>query len=190
MRGIEDDRPCCAAIFGVRSQLIGETREENDMTISLGTNKSRRLLRSIAFGAPVYALLAWSPPALAVEQVDLKLVIATDVSGSINDEEARLQREGTAEAFLDADVIKAISSVSLGRIAVSMIDFSSPEYDKVVIDWHIIRDKASATAFAEQVRNTPRSPGRRGARDRDRSIVLPSSQPTVEDFRCRHTGSG
>ena len=93
--------------------------------------------------------------------MDLKLVIATDVSGSINDEEARLQREGTAEAFLDPDVIKAISSGSLGRIAVAMLDFSSPEYDKVVIDWRIIRDKASATAFAELVRDTPRTPGRR-----------------------------
>jgi hypothetical protein len=131
------------------------------MTIFLGTTKSRRLLRSIAFGAPVLALFAWSSPALAAEQVDLKLVIATDVSGSINDEEARLQREGTAEAFLDADVIKSIRNGSLGRIAVAMIDFSSPDYDKVIIDWHIIRDSASATAFAELVRDSPRTPGRR-----------------------------
>jgi len=119
------------------------------------------LLRSLAFGAPVLALLAWSSPTLAAEQVDLKLVIATDVSGSINDEEARLQREGTAEAFLDADVIKSIRNGSLGRIAVAMIDFSSPDYDKVIIDWHIIRDSASATAFAELVRDSPRTPGRR-----------------------------
>src|SRR3979490_2701448 len=122
------------------------------MTMSLGTSKSRFLLRFVAFGAPVLGLLAWSLPALAAEQVDLKLVIATDVSGSINDEEARLQREGTAEAFLDADVVKAISSGSLGRIAVSMIDFSSPDYDKVVIDWRIIREKASAPPFPERVR--------------------------------------
>src|SRR5258705_4877277 len=131
------------------------------MTMSSGTNKSRALLRSLAFGAPVLALLAWSSPTLAAEQVDLKLVIATDVSGSINDEEARLQREGTAEAFLDPDVIKAISGGSLGRIAVAMLDFSSPDYDKVIIDWHIIRDNASATAFAELVRDSPRTPGRR-----------------------------
>src|ERR1700681_3911488 len=131
------------------------------MTMSLGMHKSRGLLRFVAFGAPLLALLAWSSPALAVEQVDLKLVIATDVSGSINDEEARIQREGTAEAFLDPDVIKAISGGSLGRIAVAMLDFSSPDFDKVVIDWRIIRDKASATAFAELVRDTPRSPGRR-----------------------------
>jgi hypothetical protein len=131
------------------------------MTMTLGTNKTRSLLRSLAFGAPVLALLAWCSPALAAEQVDLKLVIATDVSGSINDEEARLQREGTAGAFLDADVVKAISNGSLGRIAVAMIDFSSPDYDKVIIDWHIIRDKASATTFAELVRDSPRTPGRR-----------------------------
>jgi hypothetical protein len=131
------------------------------MTMFLGTTKSRRLLRSIVFGAPVLALFAWSSPALAAEQVDLKLVIATDVSGSINDEESRLQREGTAEAFLDADVVKAIRNGSLGRIAVAMIDFSSPDYDKVIIDWQIIRDKASATSFAELVRASPRTPGRR-----------------------------
>src|SRR5258705_8527004 len=131
------------------------------MTMALGTNKSRGLLRSVALGAPILTLLAWSAPALAAEQVDLKLVIATDVSGSINDEEARLQREGTAEPFLDADVVKAIRNGSLGRIAVSMIDFSSPDYDKVIIDWQIIRDKASATSFAELVRASPRTPGRR-----------------------------
>ena len=133
------------------------------MTMSLGTYKSRGPLRFV-FGAPLLALLTWSSPAPtapAAQQVDLKLVIATDVSGSINDEEARIQREGTAEAFLDPDVIKAISGGSLGRIAVAMLDFSSPDYDKVVIDWHIIRDKASATAFAELVRDTPRTPGRR-----------------------------
>ena len=130
------------------------------MTMSLGTYKSRGPM-GFAFGVPLLALLAWSSPAPAAEQVDLKLVIATDVSGSINDEEARLQREGTAEAFLDPDVIKAISGGSLGRIAVAMLDFSSPDYDKVIIDWHIIRNKATATAFAELVRDTPRTPGRR-----------------------------
>ena len=102
-----------------------------------------------------------SPAGSAPEQVDLKLVLATDVSGSINDEEARLEREGTAEAFLDPDVVKAIRSGALGKIAVAMLDFSSPEYDRVVINWHIIHDEASAAAFAEMLRNSPRTPGRR-----------------------------
>src|SRR6266576_1276952 len=114
-------------------------------------------------GISVLALLAWSPamPAAGPQQVDLKLVLATDVSGSIDNDELKLEREGTADAFLDPDVIKAIKGGALGRIAVAMIDFSSPEYDKVVIDWHIIQDAQGAAAFAGAIRELPRTPGRR-----------------------------
>jgi len=110
-----------------------------------------------------FLALAGAAPAAPTgpQQVDLKLVLATDVSGSIDNDELKLEREGTADAFLDPNVIKAIQGGALGRIAVSMIDFSSPEYDKVVIDWHIIRDAASAAAFAGIIRELPRTPGRR-----------------------------
>jgi Protein of unknown function (DUF1194) len=95
------------------------------------------------------------------QQVDLKLVLATDVSRSIDNSELLVEREGTANAFLDPDVIKAITSGGLGQIAVAAFDFSSPEFDKLTADWHIIKDRASATAFAEILRRTPRSLGRR-----------------------------
>jgi hypothetical protein len=118
-------------------------------------------MRSVALSAPLFALIGSSSAAPGVEHVDLKLVLATDVSGSINDEEFQLQREGTAEAFQDPNVVKAIQNGALGRIAVAMFDFSSPEYAKVLLDWHIIKDRASAEAFATLVRDAPRSPGRR-----------------------------
>ena len=103
-----------------------------------------------------------SPRAYAAQQqVDVKLVLAMDVSGSIDNDELQLEREGTADAFLDPDVIKAIQNGSVGRIAVTMIDFSMPPYNKIVVDWHIIRDRASAANFAEIVRKTPRSLGHR-----------------------------
>ena len=110
--------------------------------------------------AAVLLALCSSAPA-APQQVDLKLVLAVDVSGSIDSEEFRLEREGTADAFADSDVVKAIQTGALGRIAVTMLDFSSPQFDKVVIDWTVIKDKTSAMAFAETIRNTARSPGRR-----------------------------
>jgi hypothetical protein len=97
----------------------------------------------------------------AVENVDVKLVIATDVSRSIDYQEGLLQREGTAEAFESVEVVKAIQSGALGRIAVAMIDFSSPQFDRVVLNWQIIEDQASASAFAEKVRKSPRTPGQR-----------------------------
>jgi hypothetical protein len=109
--------------------------------------------------AALFALCSSAPA--APQQVDLKLVLAVDVSGSIDSEEFNLERQGTADAFADPEVVKAIQTGSLGRIAVAMLDFSSPQFDKVVIDWTVIKDRASAMAFSEMVRNTPRSPGRR-----------------------------
>jgi hypothetical protein len=124
--------------------------------------KHRAMKASVRLCGSAVALLALcsSAPA-APQQVDLKLVLAVDVSGSIDSEEFQLEREGTADAFADPEVLKAIQGGSLGRIAVAMLDFSSPQFDKVIIDWTVIKDKASAMAFAEMVRNAPRTPGRR-----------------------------
>jgi hypothetical protein len=118
----------------------------------------------LALLAGLLAALATVPAPAAPQgpvKVDIKLVIATDVSLSINDEEEQLEREGIAEVFLDPDVIKAIKSGALGRIAVAMLDWSSPNYDRVVLDWTFVEDEASATALAEKVRTIPRTPGTR-----------------------------
>ncbi len=99
------------------------------------------------------ALAAWVLPcaARAAQPVDLELVIATDVSRSIDQNEARLQREGVADAFLSQDVIEAIRSGILGRIAVAYIDWSSGEFNRVVIDWRVVSDQTSANAFAQDL---------------------------------------
>src|SRR5437868_2661706 len=118
--------------------------------------------QALAFLAGVIGLLFnCYLPASAAEAVDLKLVLATDVSGSINNDELWLERAGTAAAFLDADVIKAIQSGALGRVAVSMLDFSCPGFGKTVIEWLIIQDRPSAAAFARAILALPRSPGDR-----------------------------
>jgi hypothetical protein len=133
-----------------------------DGTTGLFGMKHRAMKASVRLCGSAVALLALcsSAPA-APQQVDLKLVLAVDVSGSIDSEEFQLERDGTADAFADPEVLKAIQGGSLGKIAVAMLDFSSPQFDKVIIDWTIIKDKASAMAFAENVRNAPRTPGRR-----------------------------
>ena len=95
------------------------------------------------------------------ENVDLKLVLATDVSGSINDEELRLEREGMADALLDADVIRAVQSGTYKRIAVSLVDFGTSGISKVVIPWRIIADRTTANVLAEEIRKLPRPPSRR-----------------------------
>jgi hypothetical protein len=97
--------------------------------------------------------------ALSGEHVDIALVITTDVSYSVDENEARFQREGAIAAFRNAEVIKAIQAGPLGRIAVTYIDFSSYSMNKIIAPWHIVHDAASAEAFADLLAIAPRTLG-------------------------------
>ena len=97
--------------------------------------------------------------ALSGQHVDVALVIATDVSYSVDDNEARFQREGAIAAFRNAEVVKAIQAGALGRIAVAYIDFSSYSTNKIIADWRVVHDKASADAFADLLASAPRTLG-------------------------------
>ncbi|MDE2476831.1 MAG: DUF1194 domain-containing protein [Alphaproteobacteria bacterium] len=129
-----------------------------------------RLTTATRICAPIAMLLALcssapaaqrAPAAGAAQQVDVKLVLAFDVSRSMDDDEFGVEREGTAAAFSDPTVIQAIQNGSLGRIAVALVHFSTDQYNRVVVNWSVIKDRPSALAFAAAIRNGPRSPGRR-----------------------------
>jgi hypothetical protein len=101
----------------------------------------------------VIALLAGGARA---EPVDLELVLAADGSGSIDDEELKLQREGYAVAITDPRVLSAIASGPLQRIALAYIEWGGPRSQHTIVDWAVIGDPASATAFAQELRTRPR----------------------------------
>lgn len=90
------------------------------------------------------------------QEVDLELVLAADGSGSIDDDELRLQREGWASALTSNDVLAAISNGLIGAIAVAYVEWGGPQSQVTVVDWQIIRDAASAEAFANKLRTRPR----------------------------------
>ncbi len=92
-------------------------------------------------------------------EVDLQLIIATDVSGSVSHNEAFLQRKGVADAFRHREVITAIESGSLGRIAVAYVDWSSRFYNQVLVDWTMIDGEAAALEYANVLMRTPRTRG-------------------------------
>jgi uncharacterized protein DUF1194 len=93
------------------------------------------------------------------EDVDIALVIATDVSYSVDENEARFQRQGAVAAFRNPEVVKAIQSGPRGRIAVAYIDFATIGANKVIAGWHMVHDKASAAAFADILEAAPRTLG-------------------------------
>jgi hypothetical protein len=93
--------------------------------------------------------------------VDLQLVLAVDVSASIDAEEGRLQRDGYVKAIIDPLVIQAIQAGPNGRIAVAYMEWSGPLHQRVVVDWRVIDGPESAIAFAELLDQAPMLAGRR-----------------------------
>jgi hypothetical protein len=83
--------------------------------------------------------------------VDLELVLAVDISRSMDLEEVALQRQGFVRAFRHRDVIDAIQRGRLGRIAVTYVEWGSDRYQRTRVDWAEVADADSAAAFAEAV---------------------------------------
>jgi hypothetical protein len=95
--------------------------------------------------------------AVAADDVDLALVLVTDVSRSIDDSEFALEKDGYAAAFTSEKVLAAIKGGPLGAIAVSYVEFASGFEVKTVLDWTLIRDTASAKAFVDKLTAAQRS---------------------------------
>jgi hypothetical protein len=93
-------------------------------------------------------------PAQAQKPVDLELVLAVDVSGSVSDERFALQQRGYVSAFRDSRLLQAIRSGS--AIAVTMTQWTGPGMQVVVVPWSLISDEGTMLAFADAVERTPR----------------------------------
>lgn len=93
----------------------------------------------------LFALILTVLPAAAQDkqEVDLTLVLGVDISGSIDPDEARLQREGYVNAFRDPAIIKAILNGANGRIAVSYFEWSDSWMQKLLIDWTLLDSEAA-----------------------------------------------
>ena len=104
------------------------------------------------------ALIAPGPKtAQAADNVDLLLVLAADVSRSVDEPKFQLQRSGYATALSNPRVLEAIRSGPNGRIAVIFIEWSGAMSQKVVIDWTLVSDEASARQFGDRIMEAPRS---------------------------------
>jgi hypothetical protein len=114
-----------------------------------------RLRRGVL--ALVALMLVGVAPARAAEQVDLVLVLAVDVSRSIDHPKFLLQRDGYAQAVSDPQVLDAIKSGPNGKIALAFVEWSGYGAQKLVIDWAAIDGAATARRFGDQIVEAPRS---------------------------------
>jgi len=117
----------------------------------------RLAIRSVAMAVVAGAMLVGSIAAASAEAVDLLLVFAADVSRSVDQPKFQLQRDGYAAAITNPRVLDAIRSGPNRQIAVCFIEWSGAGAQKLMIDWTVIRDNATAQQFASQIVEAPRS---------------------------------
>lgn len=102
----------------------------------------------LVIAAMAMAMTAAPLRSAAATPVDLELVLAVDISWSMDPEEQRLQREGYVKAFRDRDVIAAILSGHHRRIAVTYVEWAGDGLQRQVVPWTLIDSAAAAESFA------------------------------------------
>ncbi len=96
-----------------------------------------------------------TPPQTQTD-VAIALVLAVDASGSVSAGRFELQKQGYAAAFRNPQVLSSIRSLVTQSIAVTMMQWTGPRLHVVVVDWTLIKDEASANAFAAAIEAAPR----------------------------------
>ena len=114
-----------------------------------------RILRCLL--ALCAVLLAQVSLARADEEVDLLLVLAVDVSRSIDQTKFLLQRDGYAAAISNRGVLEAIRSGPHQKIGLNFVEWSGFGAQKLVIDWTVIDSPETARRFGDQIVEAPRS---------------------------------
>jgi hypothetical protein len=109
----------------------------------------------------VVVSLTTALPATAEKFVDLELVLAVDISMSMDIVEQRLQRDGYVAALRDPNVIKAIQSGPQGRIAVTYVEWAGYRSQSIVVPWRIISNAREAHQLANELAAQPIARARR-----------------------------
>lgn len=105
--------------------------------------------------ALLWTFLVLPQQARAQTEVDLALVIAVDISFSMDTDEQALQREGFAQAFRSPQVHEAIRAGMLGRIAVTYMEWAGSPDQKVIVPWTVLDNPEGLMAFADKIASTP-----------------------------------
>jgi len=125
----------------------------------------RRALLAAAVAGPgalatlpeLRTLAATERPPSARGAVDVLLVLAVDVSRSVDEDEARLQREGYRNAVSDPMVIEAIRGGMIGAVGIAYVEWAGAEYQRVVLPWTRVGSPGDAYAWASRLDEAPRA---------------------------------
>lgn len=106
----------------------------------------------LALAAPVQRFADKSPSAIPV---DVELVLAVDISYSMDPDEQALQREGYAQALISREFLQALRNGINGKIAITYVEWAGTHDRNVVIPWRLIDGPESADAFSNELMQKP-----------------------------------
>src|SRR5947209_14868369 len=109
-------------------------------------------LAAAAIGAPRFSDI---PGKAGGTEVDVELVIAVDISYSMDMDELALQREGYAQAIASQDFLNELKQVTHGKIAVTLVEWAGVSDQRVVVPWRLIDGAASAQAVSDEMARAP-----------------------------------
>ena len=115
----------------------------------------------LMIAALVLGLLGFARPqpshAQTTHSCELELILAVDVSGSINRDEYRLQMQGLSDAFRSSDIIHLITSTSRkGGVYVTVVQWSGQPHQSQIVPWAKLDNEASVLKFADAIAASPR----------------------------------
>jgi hypothetical protein len=91
----------------------------------------------------------------ATPSVDVELILAVDVSYSMDMDELAIQREGYAQAIVSKEFLQALKSGPNGKISVTYFEWAASSDQKIIIPWRVIEGPESADAVASEIMKTP-----------------------------------
>lgn len=109
-------------------------------------------LAGMALGAFAPRLADKSPGAIPV---DVELVIAVDISYSMDPDEQALQRDGYVQALTSREFLTALREGAHGKIAITYFEWAGPFDQRIVMPWRLIEGPESADAVAAEIARTP-----------------------------------
>ncbi len=125
--------------------------------VSIGAVLAASLMASgdVAVGAAPGPQVAQQRAETDANAVDVQLVLAVDVSYSMDMDELAIQREGYAQAIVSKDFLQALKTGPTGRVAVTYFEWAASTDQKIIIPWRVIDGPESADAVAAEILKTP-----------------------------------
>ena len=123
--------------------------------VSIGAVLIAGLVAGVAVVAAPGPQLAQQRVETDANAVDVQLILAVDVSYSMDMDELAIQREGYAQAIVSKDFLQALKTGPHGKVAVTYFEWAASSDQKIIIPWRVIDGPESADAVSAEIMKTP-----------------------------------